>query len=142
MVRAFEVVEIVALHHIAMGAFGSLEKLLEHALIREIIRLDDADILAPGLRNPQVQRCAVAGVLLVDHANTRIASSVLVQYGRRPIRSAIVDADDLDISKRLPAKRIQALRQKPLHIVNRNQNRNFWSGHRALAPKLLKLPIS
>ena len=85
---------------------------------------------------------AIAGVLLIDHADTRVASSILAQYGRRPIRSAIVDANDFNIPKRLPAKRIQALRQKPLHIVNRNQNRNFWSGHRALAPKLLKLPIS
>ena len=67
---------------------------------------------------PEIQRMAIAGVLLIDHADTRVASSILAQYGRRPIRSAIVldRADDLDISKRLSAKRIQALRQKPLHI--------------------------
>ena len=132
MVRAFEVVEVVALHHIGMGAFGNLEELLEHALIREVIRLDDADVFAASLRNAQVQRIAVARVLLIDHADTRVPSSALVQYSRRPIRSTIVDANDLDIPKRLPAKRIQALQQKPLHIVNRNQNRNFWSGHTLL----------
>ena len=132
MVRALEVIEVVALHHIGMGAFGNLEEFLEHALIREVIGLDDANVFATGLGYAQVQRMAIAGVLLIDHADTRVASSILAQYGRRPIRSAIVDTDDLDISKRLSAKRIQALRQKPLHIVNRNQNRNFWTGHTLL----------
>ena len=110
------------------------KELLEHATVRKIVGLDDADVLARRLGHAPVQRCAVPRVSLVNHANPLVTGSIVMQDSRRAIRRAVVDADNLDVTQRLPTKRIQTLRQKPLHVINRNKNRNLWSGHFELLP--------
>ena len=134
MIGAVEVVAVVALHHIGARALSSLEELLEHATVRKVVGLDDADVLARRLGQTHVQRRAITRVGLVNHENPLVTGSIVMQDSRRAIRRAVVDADDFDIAQRLPAKRIQTLRQKPLHVINRNKNRNLWSGHFELLP--------
>ena len=113
----------VSLDDLRIVSARDMYQLLERIGRHEIVRLQNANVLAARLVEAPVHRVAVSGVGLVDHDEARIALHVLADNRRARIGRTVIDADDLDVLERLRRSGIEALPKIALHVIDGNQKR-------------------
>ena len=107
-----------AFHYVREIEFPSgVEQLFEHTGVDVVVGLDDADVLPPRDRETGIDAPAIAFVLLVNWHDAAVFFCESIDDFRRSIGCSVVDADDLDVLKRLSANGIEALLQILFDVV-------------------------
>ena len=127
--------EGLAAEHDDVGgvALGNLVEQLARVMANEVVGVHEQDVGAAGKLKAMVASGRDAGVCLVDGFDARIGPGCLVNHGGGAVGRAVVDADDLDVAKRLLQKAVQAFLEVPLGVVDGYDDRYGGAGcHRAL----------
>ena len=106
---------------------------LARVMANEVVGVHEQDVDAAGKLKAMVASGRDAGVCRVDGFDARIGLGCLVNHGGGAVGRAVVDADDLDVAKRLLQKAVQAFLEVPLGVVDGYDDRYGGAGcHRAL----------
>lgn len=103
---------------------GAAAHVLKSIRVKEVIRLEDRDVLAAGHLKALVHRVAIAAVGLVYDLEAGVAIDIGVDDVERAVGRAVVDADDLDVLEGLHACGLQALVQVPLDVADGDEDRD------------------
>lgn len=110
--------EEVRLNHLGVNRLSSLIHKLEGIGFEEVIRLEDSHVLSLSYGEALVHGVAVTGIRLINNDEAIVARGILIDDFERGVGGAIVDADDLDIGKRLPLSAVQAFAQVTLDVTD------------------------
>ena len=116
LARARPVELEIALCDLCLRRLGCGNQALEALGVHDVIRLQDADVGTPCEVKRTIHGVAVAGVGLLDHADALVLLRGSAHDGERSVRRAVVDADDLDVRKRLRPRGSEALGQVALDV--------------------------
>ena len=108
-IKARPVEPEVALQNVKVLLLGAAAHVLKSIRVKEVIRLEDRDVLAAGHLKALVHRVAIAAVGLVYDLEAGVAIDIGVDDVERAVGRAVVDADDLDVLEGLHACGLQAL---------------------------------
>ena len=89
-----------------------------------VVRVHEADVLAPGQLHSLIPGVGQTAVCLVKDLNTMVLFRPAVAHSGAGVRRAVVHKDDLDILIALGQKAFHASVQESLHLVDRNDNGN------------------
>ena len=116
--------KVISANDIHIVLFRGLVHNLEHVDRGKVVRLNDADIFATSQIETLIHRVTVAAIGFGENHDAWIASSELFNHSKRSIRRTIIEADDLDVFKRLIHEAVEAFAQIALDVANRNKNRD------------------
>ena len=108
----------VALQDLKVLPLGLTVHVLQGLGIKEVVRLEDGDVFALRGLKTLVHGVAVAAVGLVDDLEAGVLLHEGVDDAKGAVGGAIVDADDLDVLKRLRPGRLKALLKVLLDVAD------------------------
>ena len=114
-----------------VGSFplGGGDEDLAGSLRDVVVGVDEQDVLAARKPDAHVARLGNAAVLAMERADASVFRSVGVEKLRRAVSRTVVQAENLDIGKRLLDQAIQALREVAFDVVDGDNDRNLWIIH-------------
>ena len=118
----------ISFHDVGLIALGGIDKQLQRIRLKEVIGLENSDILADRIGQPHVHGGAVTRVGLIDHSEASVGLHIPMDDGERAVRRSIVDAQDLEIREGLSNQRVEALLEIALDVANGHQHRYLRRG--------------
>ena len=111
-------------NNLSILLFGNGDEPLARTKRNAIIGINEKHVTTTRSFEPEISSRRDTTVLFMDHDKTVVAGRILIQYIRRFIRRAIVNADELHILQGLINQAIQASAKVILNIVDGHDNRN------------------
>ena len=102
---------------------------LHRLRMKQIVRIEEPDVVPRHMLHPEVSRTGNAAVLLGCHdLHARVFSGVFGEYLRRRVCRAVVAADYVDVSVRLQQNAVERSGQESPGVVDGDYKRHLWPG--------------
>ena len=108
------------LHHGKLFLQRNRKETLIHLRLNIVVAVHKADVLPPGLVNPQIPCAGDAPVFLVKNLNAPVLQGKFLRHGPAAVRGAVVHQNDFQIFIGLAADGIHAPLQIIQCIINRH----------------------